>query len=333
MILLGALVALLMVPIRDREQQPARQVSGPAAVRPIPPKSPRAAVAAKNAPKERRDAKAPRPAPAKPAPPPPAARPAVAQADQPDGAPRAAIVIDDLGRSLSHLEQLATLELPLTVAVIPSLPATAATVRAASRLGIEVILHQPMEPREDGGKDAGEGVLLTSMSAEDVRARLEESLTAVPGAIGVNNHMGSRFTEDEAGLAALMAGLKARGLFWLDSRTTAATRGAEAARAAGVPAIERDVFLDAEPGEEFARRQLRRLLALARKRGAAVGIGHPHPETVAALRELREELLGSGVTLVPLSALVPGTPAAGTALAARRAGKGGAERTAAPAVP
>jgi len=150
----------------------------------------------------------------------------------------------------------------------------------------------------------------------------------------VNNHMGSRFTEDEAGLAALMDGLKARGLFWLDSRTTAATRGAEAARAAGVPAIERDVFLDAEPGTEFARRQVRRLIALARKRDGAVGIGHPHPETIAALRELREELLGSGVTLVPLSALVPGPPAAGTALAAaRRAGKGGAEPPPAPAVP
>ena len=226
-----------------------------------------------------------------------------------------AIVIDDLGQRISHLEELASLGIPLTIAVIPGLPATAATVREASRLGIEMLLHQPMEPREEGGKNPGEGVLQVAMSGEEVRRRLREGLAAVPGAVGVNNHMGSRFTEEPAGLGALMAELKSNGLFWLDSRTTSATRGAEVARSASVPAIERDIFLDATVDPQFVRGQVRRLLATARERGAAVGIGHPHPETIAALRELRGELLGSGVTLVPLSALVV-SPAAGTAVAA-----------------
>jgi polysaccharide deacetylase 2 family uncharacterized protein YibQ len=200
--------------------------------------------------------------------------------------------------------------------VIPGLPATARTVREAARRGIELLVHQPMEPHEQGGKNPGDGVLLTSMSAEAIRERLGESLAAVPGAVGVNNHMGSRFTEDAAGVAALMAVLKERHLFWLDSRTTAATRGTAAAHALGVPTIERDVFIDAEPGGEFARQQLRRLLETARLRGTAVGIGHPHPETLAALREMRRELLDAGVDLVPVSALVGAAPAAGSGAAA-----------------
>jgi len=231
-------------------------------------------------------------------------------------APRAAIVIDDLGRSLSHLEQLTALGLPLSIAVIPGLPATAATAGEAARLGIELLLHQPMEPREESGKDPGAGVLLTSMTAEAIRTQVRANLAAVPGAVGVNNHMGSRFTEDAAGLEAFMAEVREHGLFWLDSRTTSATRGIETARAAGVPAIERDVFIDAEVNVDFIRGQVRKLIETARLRGAAVGIGHPHPETIAVLRELRDELLGSGVTLVPVSALVRTTPVAGPALAA-----------------
>lgn len=239
-------------------------------------------------------------------------------------APRAAIVIDDLGQSLSHLEELANLDLPISVAVIPGLPASGATASEASRRGIELLLHQPMEPREEGGKNPGKGVLLTTMTAEAIRDQVRANLAAVPGAVGVNNHMGSRFTEDTSGLEALLTEIREHGLFWLDSRTTAATRGIEAARAVGVPAIERDVFIDAEVNVDFIRGQVRKLIETARVRGTAVGIGHPHPETFAVLRELRGELLASGVTLVPVSALVRKTPVAatGTALAAAAARKG-----------
>jgi len=245
--------------------------------------------------------------------------------------PRAAIVIDDLGQSLSHLEQLAGLNIPLSIAVIPGLPASARTVGEASRLGIEMLLHQPMEPREDGGKTPGAGVLLTSMTTAALRAQVRANLAAVPGAVGVNNHMGSRFTEDAPGLGALMAEIKEHGLFWLDSRTTAGTRGVEVAHAFGVPALERDIFIDAEVNVDFIRRQVRKLIAAARVHGTAVGIGHPHLETIAVLRELRAELLASGVTLVPVSTLVRKTPEIepAPALAAALAGKGGAGEPAA----
>jgi len=232
--------------------------------------------------------------------------------------PRAAIVIDDLGQNLSHLEQLADLDIPLSIAVIPGLPASTRTVSEAARRGIEMLLHQPMEPRAEGGKNPGPGVLLTSMTAEALRARLRANLAAVPGAVGVNNHMGSLFTEDIAGLGAVMAEIKEHNLFWLDSRTTAATRGVDLARSVGVPAIERDVFLDTEVNVAFIRNQVRELIEIARSHGTAVGIGHPHPETIAVLRELRSELLASGVSLVPVSWLVRGSPAAERAAATVR---------------
>lgn len=239
--------------------------------------------------------------------------PAPSSPKTPPAAPRVAIVIDDLGQNFSHFEQLADLGIPLSIAVIPGLPATARTVREASRRGIELLLHQPMEPREEGGKPAGEGFLLTSMTAQAIGDRVRASLAAVPGAVGVNNHMGSRFTEDADGLGALMVVLREHDLFWLDSRTTAATRGGEVARSFGVPAIERDVFLDAEASVEFIRRQLRRLVETARRHGAAVGIGHPHVETLAVLREMRAELLDAGVDLVPVSALLRPSPPPGSA--------------------
>ena len=194
-----------------------------------------------------------------------------------------------------------------------------------------MLLHQPMEPREAGGKNPGEGVLLTSMTAEALRAQVRANLDDVPGAVGVNNHMGSRFTEDAAGLGALMAEIKEHGLFWLDSRTTPGTRGVEVARAVGVPALERDVFIDAEVNADFIRGQVRKLIESARVHGTAVGIGHPHLETIAVLRELRTELLASGVTLVPVSTLVRSNPVAGpgAALASAQAGTGGAGEAAA----
>lgn len=272
----------------------------------------------------RQTARAARPRPAAKALPadPAASRPV---ADRPDR-PRAAIVIDDLGQSLSHLVQLAELDIPLSIAVIPGLPASARTVGEASRRGIEMLLHQPMEPHEAGGKNPGAGVLLTSMTAKALRAQVRENLAVVPGAVGVNNHMGSRFTEDADGLGALMAEIREHDLFWLDSRTTAETRGPEVARESGVPALERDIFIDAEVNADFIRRQLRKLVELARTRGTAVGIGHPHPETIAALRELRTELLASGVNLVPVSALVRRSPERerGLALAAALEGARGA---------
>jgi polysaccharide deacetylase 2 family uncharacterized protein YibQ len=321
---LSALVAALIVPRLDKEHRETKVVrSAPTAESGSKAPARRAPPARVPAPQRTAQQQ-----PAPPQEPPSGPRPAPGLAERFAG-PRAAIVIDDLGQSFTHLEQLASLDIPLSIAVIPGLPASSRTVSEASRRGIEMLLHQPMEPREEGGKNPGGRVLLSSMSAKALRAQVRANLAAVPGVVGVNNHMGSRFTEDAAGLGALMAEIKEHGLFWLDSRTTPGTRGVEVAHAAGVPALERDIFLDAETNVDFIRRQVRKLIETARVHGTAVGIGHPHPETIAVLRELRAELLASGVALVPVSALVRGTTGPGTALAAALADRRGAGEPAA----
>lgn len=245
---------------------------------------------------------------------PPAAPPAAADH------PRAAIVIDDLGQSLGHLRAVAGLGLPVSVAVLPGLGATARTVIEARRLGLEVLLHQPMEPLAEPGPKPGPGAMLTTMDAADLRRRLRENLAVVPGAVGVNNHMGSKFMEDPRGVAVLMEELAGRGLFWLDSRTSSGSLGERTARDRGIPAIARDVFLDSERSPEHIRGQVLQLLELARLRGRAVGIGHPYPETLAVLDGMRDDLAAAGVELVPLSRLVPGLPAPVAIPGGRRAG-------------
>ncbi len=226
---------------------------------------------------------------------------------RPAAGPRAALLIDDLGQNPAHLRALVGLDLTLSVAVLPGLPFTSRTVREARRQGIEVLLHLPMQAQE-AGRDPGPGALMTSMAPAEIAARVHEAFAAVPGAVGVNNHMGSRFTEDRAAMNVLMGELRGSGAFWLDSRTTGASAAGEAAADAGVPALSRDIFLDAEVDREFVRRQIRKLVALARRRGTAIGIGHPYPETLETLAELREEILASGVAWVPVSALAPARP-------------------------
>jgi polysaccharide deacetylase 2 family uncharacterized protein YibQ len=249
--------------------------------------------------------------PRKLAAPPPAVQPETPSAPAEADGPRIALVIDDLGQNLEPLRQLGELGIPLSIAILPQLEHTAQTVRECRRLDFEILLHLPMEPRDAGEKNPGPGALLTSMSPETIRTRLREALAAVPGAVGVNNHMGSRFTTDPQALGVVMPVLKEAGLFWLDSRTAPQSLAYDLALGAGLAAADRDIFLDAETDPASVRRQVERLIELARKRGSAIGIGHPHPATIAVLTAMREELLESGVTWVPVSALLhrpPGQP-------------------------
>ncbi len=147
--------------------------------------------------------------------------------------------------------------------------------------GKEILLHLPMEPRSYPGESPGAGALMADMDAGEIRRRIREDLAAVPFVSGVNNHMGSRFMEDEARLAIVMEELRAKGLFFVDSRTTADSRGRESAGRAGVRFAARDVFIDHAPGYAAALENLTGAFRQGRRNGAPVlMIGHPHTETV-----------------------------------------------------
>lgn len=221
-----------------------------------------------------------------------------------DGVPRVAIVIDDLGDSLATGREILALEPPVTVAVIPFRPASAAIAAAAVEAGREVILHLPLEPEDGTAMTDAKGFLRTAMTGATLERQLDADLEVVPYIVGVNGHMGSRFTRDPAAMEVLLTALRARGLFFLDSRTSPGSVAAETAARLGVRFAERSVFLDHDPALAAVERQLDELALVARRNGAAIAIGHPHRSTVQALAAWLPAARQRGIHIVPASALV-----------------------------
>ena len=221
---------------------------------------------------------------------------------------RIAIVIDDLGNDRGALERIAAWRFAVAGAVLPGLPESAATAERLARSGKEVLLHLPMEPDGYPRVQPGPGVVLRSDSDERIAEIVAEDLDTVPGAVGVNNHMGSAATADPRVMRAVVRVLSDRGLFLLDSRTTEASVARRVAEEASLPAVSRRVFLDSVPTADAIDRSFRDLLAKARQDGSALAIGHPYPETMAMLERELPQLAEKGVALVRVSSLVSGAP-------------------------
>ncbi|OGG99960.1 MAG: hypothetical protein A2600_07655 [Candidatus Lambdaproteobacteria bacterium RIFOXYD1_FULL_56_27] len=219
------------------------------------------------------------------------------------GSARLVVIIDDMGQNLSSFSQFSSLSKELTFSVLPQLPYSQRVAEAAHQLGAEVMLHLPMEPVAYPKNNPGAGALMVSDGLSFLAQKLKADLDSVPYAVGVNNHMGSAFTKNQPGMALVMQALAERGLFYLDSRTSASEVALGEAQRFGIPFFSRQVFLDEVPGEEAAKAALEKAITLALKEGTAVAIGHPRPETLAALKALLPQLKERGVTLVRASSL------------------------------
>ena len=220
------------------------------------------------------------------------------------GLPRVAIVIDDLGNELAPSERIAGWKEPVAGAVLPRLRWSAASAEALRGGGKEVLLHLPMEPAGYPRVRPGPGLVLRSQSDAEIARTLEDDLATVPGAVGVNNHMGSVATADPRVMRAVVAVLSRRGLFFVDSRTTDATVAEKMAEDASVPAVSRRVFLDDVATEDAIRKQLDELVRRAKLDGGAVAIGHPYSATLAVLEKDLPGLAGRGVKVVKVKELV-----------------------------
>lgn len=219
-----------------------------------------------------------------------------------DGKPRVAIIIDDLGYRQDIVADLLALNLNITFSFLPFAPHTTKQAALASLQQREVLLHLPMQPT-DPKWDPGPGTLTVDMNREEIRSTVVKDLAAVPKAIGINNHMGSRFTENRQAMGNLLEIIRAHDLFFVDSVTSPKSIGASLAVAMGVKTARRHIFLDNEPVQENIIAQLDSLVRMAEKHGWAVGIGHPHPATLEALREFNR-LFGRRVDTVGISRLV-----------------------------
>lgn len=222
---------------------------------------------------------------------------------------RLAIIIDDIGYNLALGKRATDLQGDFTLAVLPFTPhGNELAVRAHQR-GKEIMLHAPMSNHHN--YPLGRGGLVSGMLRTEFLAVLRQNLASIPHVQGVNNHMGSQLTEQAEPMGWLMEELKVRGLYFVDSRTSARTQALIMAEAIRLPSRKRDVFLDDEPTRDNIDYQLRRALELARKQGSAIAIGHPYPETLAALEQLQPLLDYYQVRLVKASQLMPSAPKSG----------------------
>lgn len=217
---------------------------------------------------------------------------------------KVAVLIDDIGYDPGALKKLLAIEAPMAFSVLPRTPHSRSSAEAIHRTGREVLLHLPMEPHGYPARDPGQGALFVSMQAREIRRTLEEDMRSVPHAEGVNNHMGSRFMEEREPLKAVFDVLRGRGLYFVDSLTTDASAAREVAAETGVPFAARDQFIDDAEDRSWARTHLERLLETREQWTELLLIGHPYPETVAALEEMIPQFQSRGIEFVPLSAVV-----------------------------
>lgn len=213
-----------------------------------------------------------------------------------------AIIIDDIGYSGPLGERSLNLPGDFTFAVLPQAPHGPRLARQGAALGKEIMVHNPMSNTRNLPLDAG--ALASGMTYPDFIQTLKANLNALPEARGLNNHMGSQLTQEPEPMGWLMQYLSDHGYYFIDSRTTAASRAWETAQQYRVPTLKRDVFLDHERSVEGVQRQLQKAIELARTRGYATAIGHPYPETLEVLEQITPLLAAAEVTLVPISTLL-----------------------------
>ncbi len=216
-----------------------------------------------------------------------------------------AIVIDDLGQELKPAQEVLNLPERITLAVMPRLPYSKRIAELARQGGREVLVHIPMEAKIRAEKRDSPGMLRLNMTPMAFIAAVKEDLDSVPGAAGINNHEGSALTENKQAMTFLMSELQKRNLFFLDSMTNASSVAFSVAGEFGLKAARRDVFLDNDSERPAKiRKQFDELTRVAKQNGRAIGIGHPHPATMAELKKWLVKIEEQGIEVVPVSALV-----------------------------
>ncbi len=219
------------------------------------------------------------------------------------GKAKIAIVIDDVGMNIKQSNAAINLPNEVTLAMLPYAKTVRDLAKKAKAKGHELIIHTPMEAMNDD-VSLGSMALYTDMGRKEFQDEFNKIANSFEGYVGVNNHMGSRLTQDTKAMDMLMRELNKRGLFFLDSKTIGNSIAAQTAETHGIPNVTRDIFLDHEGTAEFVLNALKKTERVARQTGSAIAIGHPKKVTMAALRRWIPTLEDKGFELVPLSTLV-----------------------------
>jgi polysaccharide deacetylase 2 family uncharacterized protein YibQ len=202
---------------------------------------------------------------------------------------RIALIIDDIGHSLSRAHAFLSLNMPMTFSILPQLRHSNRLAEEITGKGHEVMLHQPMEPYCNE-IHPGPGAVYLSYGNRKIEETIQQNLSQIPQATGVNNHMGSKFTSCSSKVVQALRIIKKKNLFFVDSLTSSHSQGYKMARQMNMRTAPRNVFLDHTPDLQAIRLQLIHLKQHALKHGAAIGIGHPHLSTLTALQNFKQEL-------------------------------------------
>ncbi len=218
---------------------------------------------------------------------------------------RVAIILDDAGEDTVELEEALSIRAPLTISILPGLPKSAVVANRVLKNGKEVMLHLPMEPVNGKYVKYDNSMILVSMQDKKIKEFVERSINEVPAAIGVNNHMGSKATQDRRVMNAALDVVKEKGLYFVDSRTSRSSIAYEVAREKGLKSFQNYIFLDVNTSPEVIEKRLMELVAAAQKKGKAIGIGHiTRKETIDVLKRKIPEYEAAGVKFVSVSDLV-----------------------------
>jgi polysaccharide deacetylase 2 family uncharacterized protein YibQ len=219
------------------------------------------------------------------------------------GAPRMAIIVDDLGSRRDVFDLVREIGRPLAVGVLPDLPLSAWIAAEASRMGLEVLLDLPMEPYRFPELDPGPGALMMAMAPETLGRMVAKHLAAMPSAVGATNHMGSRMTEDRGRMRAALEPLAERHLIFVDALTSNHSVAFEEARRLGLRVGRRQVVVDHSGGEAAERERWDEAGRLVMERGEAIVLAHGHPLTLRLLKEYVAKWEAAGIRLVHVSQL------------------------------
>lgn len=214
-----------------------------------------------------------------------------------------AIVIDDWGYSANHLDILAEIKLPLTLAILPFRDYSQKIAEFGHQHNFEIIIHMPMEPEEQERVGLEPATLMTAMSSKIIIRILNDAFDNIPYAVGANNHMGSLATQDEEFITTVFKELKKKNFYFLDSLSTYKSVCYRISKKIGIRFVMRSVFLDNYSDLGYIKDQLMQLARKADRGGKAIGIGHDRKNTLEVLREIMPELEREGYEFVFASEL------------------------------
>ncbi|MDE7216739.1 MAG: divergent polysaccharide deacetylase family protein, partial [Helicobacter sp.] len=212
--------------------------------------------------------------------------------------PAVAVIIDDINAP-EQLHKIDTIPLAITPAIMPNNTINPKSSELHKNREVYLV-HLPLQAHNFVQRE--HIVLEDSQSAESIAKRIADIVAQFPNVRFLNNHTGSKFTEHEDSMRALLLALQEHNILFVDSKTTSKSVARHVAESLGLRIVERDVFLDFDKKPAKIAKQLHLAITIAKKRGYAIAIGHPYPETFAVLSQPQWRDLG--VAFVYLDTLV-----------------------------